>query len=92
MFFTDTLRHRETARKIVENIPKETSDVTIDFVKIDFASRSFLHELLSNLCNRKVKFTNANQEIRMMTDVILKSSKLNLEVQTQDNKLLIKCS
>lgn len=76
MFCTDTLRHRETARKVVELINKQENrdPVEIDFSKIDFASRSFIHELLCGLGSRKVNFSNANEEVTQMTSIIQKSS------------------
>lgn len=74
MFCTDTLRHRETARKIIEIIPKEIEEITIDFDRIDFASRSFLHELLFGLGSRKVNFSNANEEVKQMAHIIQRSS------------------
>jgi len=74
MFCTDTLRHRETARKILTKIPPEIEEVTIDFNRIDFASRSFLHELLFGLGNRKVYFSNANEEVEQMRSIILKNA------------------
>jgi anti-anti-sigma regulatory factor len=76
MFGTDTLRHRETARKVVELIEKEakSSETVIDFSKIDFASRSFLHELMCDLGNRKVIFENRNEEVEQMMNIISKST------------------
>jgi anti-anti-sigma regulatory factor len=75
MFCTDTLRHRETARNILERLSKTPKNdlVIIDFDKIEFASRSFLHELMSCLADRKVEFKNQNEEVARMTDVISKS-------------------
>lgn len=74
MFGTDTLRHRETARKVVELIEKDANDssIVIDFSRIDFASRSFLHELLCDLGSRKVVFENRNNDVKQMMDIILK--------------------
>lgn len=74
MFGTDTLRHRETARKVVELIEKDAnaSSIVIDFNRIDFASRSFLHELLCDLGKRKVAFENRNNDVKQMMDIILK--------------------
>jgi len=74
MFCTDTLRHRESARKVVERIPKEINTVTVNFERIDFVSRSFLHELLWGLCNRKIDFSNVNEEIEQMMTIIKKRS------------------
>jgi hypothetical protein len=75
MFGTDTLRHRETAKKVVELIEKEAnSDVAvIDFSRIDFASRAFIHELMCDLGNLKVTFENRNEEVEQMMGVISKS-------------------
>ena len=76
MFCTDTLRHRDTARKVVALLAQEpmSTKVTIDFGGIDFASRSFLHELLTDLGSRKVVFENRCEEVKQMMDIILKSS------------------
>ena len=72
MFCTDTLRYRETARRIIEEILRIpiTNQIIIDFKNITFASRSFLHELLSNLGNRSIKFTNQNHNIEQMIEII----------------------
>ena len=76
MFCNDTLRHRDSARKIVELINKqdESKPIVVDFDKIDFVSRSFLHELLCGVGNRTVSFSNANNEITQMTNIIQKNS------------------
>ena len=89
LFCTDTLRHRETARKVVENIPKDTRQVTVDFGEIDFASRSFLHELLVGLSDKEVSFANANEEILLMTKAILRNSKIVSQIQRENTKLVI---
>ena len=74
MFCTDTLRHRETARKLIQKIPQETN-VTLNFERIDFASRSFLHELLCGLSsNQKVDFSNVNTEVQQMMNIIQKKT------------------
>lgn len=75
MFCTDTLRHRETARKILEKVSTEpkTDLVIIDFSKIDFASQSFLHELMICLAGRKVVFQNQNEEVKNMASIISKN-------------------
>lgn len=76
MFCTDTLRHRDTARKVVALLAREplSSTVTIDFDRIEFASRSFLHELLTDLGSRKVIFENRCEEVTQMMDIIQKHS------------------
>jgi hypothetical protein len=74
-FCTDTLRHRETARKILEKVSKasKTDPIVIDFSKISFASQSFLHELIVCLADRKVVFLNQNEEVEKMISIISKS-------------------
>lgn len=74
MFSTDTLRHRQTAKRIVEKILKEPeSDQTIiDFDKIEFASWSFLHELINDLSSKNVIFINKNKEVENMISIISK--------------------
>lgn len=92
IFCKDTLRHRETARKIVENIPKkpEPHQIIVDFERIEFASRSFLHELLSDLSDKKVEFVNMNKEVKTMMDVILRSSESTLRFPTgKSSELLV---
>jgi hypothetical protein len=68
MFGTETLRHRDTARKIVQNLPA-TEAVIIDFANISFASQSFLHELLHDLGNRKAIFENRSDEVKQMMEI-----------------------
>ena len=72
LFCTDTLRHRETARKIIASIPKDNINPIISFEKIDFASRSFMHELLFGLRNINPIFLNMNQEVKQMFNLIQK--------------------
>lgn len=77
MFCTDTLRHRETARKILEKVSRvpKTDPIIIDFSKIDFASQSFLHELIVCLADREVAFHNQNEEVRKMASFVSRSFK-----------------
>lgn len=70
MFGTDTLRYRYSAKEVVESLPKDNCLITIDFADIDFASHSFLHELLYGLRNRKVTFQNTNEFVRGIIDII----------------------
>ena len=70
-----TLRDRETALLVLKEISKipEACKVEIDFANIDFASRSFLHELQTGLRNRKnVTFQNMNSEVKNMMTVSLR--------------------
>ncbi|WXG43069.1 MAG: hypothetical protein WED04_03240 [Promethearchaeati archaeon SRVP18_Atabeyarchaeia-1] len=75
MLGTGTLRDRETALFVLKEISQipETCPVEIDFASIDFASRSFLHELLIGLkCRRNVSFQNLNNEVKNMMNVSLR--------------------
>ncbi len=69
-FGSDTLRYRYSAKEVVESLPKDNSPITIDFANIDFASHSFLHELLYGLRNREVTFQNTNEFVRGTIDII----------------------
>ena len=90
MFYTDTLRHRETARKILEKVSKapKTDTIIIDFSKIDFASQSFLHELIICLTGRKVAFQNQNEEVEKMANIISKSVEPNFNERLGKRSLL----
>jgi len=79
---TDTLRHRDTAQKIIKIInetPREEETV-IDFNRIVFASRSFCHELIKGLQNQKTTFINMSKEVNEMMQI----SKLKLKIDPRD--------
>ena len=78
---TDTLRHRETARSILQVINEKLANepVVLNFSGIAFTSRSFIHELLSGLHDRDISFTNTSAEIRFMIDVAFEKPVLRLE-------------
>ena len=79
-FQTDTLRHRETAQIILDMIRQipENAEVIINFDKIIFVSRSFCHELLSNLkCRKNVSYKNKNQEIEQMMSLVFTKPHVN---------------
>jgi len=64
----DTLRHRDTAKKVVDifsGLPME-EEVVIDFSGVVFASRSFCHELIRGLEGRMVVFRNMSPEVDEM--------------------------
>jgi len=70
MFGNDRLRYRDTARQVVEKLSNEPTPITIDFAHIDFASLSFLSELIDRLDNRQVIFENRNNSVeRLMTAI-----------------------
>ena len=87
---TDTLRHRETARTIldtIENAPENTP-ITIDFTGVTFTSRSFLHELLSGLTNRKYTLKNTNEEIKAIAMIAFNKPQLKLQTSEQIKELV----
>lgn len=83
---SDTLRSRKTASKIVDmifNLP-QTEEVFIDFYNIIFASRSFCHELLTSIENRRnVSLVNANSEIKKMCSVVTKKPDVDFDFSNE---------
>jgi hypothetical protein len=72
LFGVDSLRNRETAKKIVDTISKESesNQITIDFDNVKFATRSFLNELLSSISKRKnIVYINRSEEIEKMMNI-----------------------
>lgn len=83
MFHTNTLRDRQTALLVVKKLSKipSTISITINFEKIVFASRSFCHELLVNLKNRKnLDFENTNEMVTKMMITVAKAQKPNVRL------------
>ena len=82
---TDTLRHRKTAQRILQFIDEESRDapVTLDFNGITFASRPFLHELLSGLNGTEIKIINANKNIESMVKITFNKPRLILETSNE---------
>lgn len=75
MFGIDTLRDRQTALLVIREISEipNSCTVKIDFTHIIFASRSFCHELLVGLKDRKnISFQNVNTEVKNMMIAALK--------------------
>jgi len=86
---TDTLRHRETAQKLLQTINQHPDEpVTLNFKGITFASRSFLHELLSGLHDREINYTNTNEEIQFMINVAFTKPVLKLETKNEVKELV----
>ena len=86
---TDTLRHRETAQKLLQTINHHPDEpVTLNFKGITFASRSFLHELLSGLHDREINYTNTNEEIQFMAKVAFIKPVLKLETKNEVKELV----
>lgn len=86
---TDTLRHRETAQKLLQTINQHSDEpVTLNFKGINFASRAFLHELLSGLHDREISYTNTNEEIQFMAKVAFTKPVLKLETKNEVKRLV----
>jgi hypothetical protein len=86
---TDTLRHRETAQQLLQTINKNPEEpVTLNFKGITFASRSFLHELLSGLQGRKLDYKHINEEIKFMTNIAFKKPVLELQTEKEIKELI----
>ena len=87
---TDTLRHRETAQNILHIINQTSAEepVNLNFKGITFASRSFLHELLSGLQNRETKYTDINEEIKFMINIAFTKPILRLETKNEVKELV----
>lgn len=85
---TDTLRHRETARLVLDDvhIPK-TERLVIDFSGISFASRSFCHELKRALIDRDVVFVNMMPEVEAMMRIASAKPKVDFEPAAKSMKL-----
>ena len=85
----DTLRHRDTAQMILKYIQEapKNQPVTLDFHGIIFASKSFLHELLSGLQDRETQYTNTNEEIDLMIKLAFTKPKLKLKTDTKIREL-----
>jgi len=67
IFRTKTLRNRDTATSITQNL-RSSEIVEIDFADIEFASRSFCHELFVGIKKKQlnVKIINANEQVQQM--------------------------
>lgn len=75
-----TLRHRDTARRVLQIVEKVQADenITIDFSGITFASRSFCHELKKDLKHRDVEFINMLSEVEEMMYLVQHKPRINI--------------
>ena len=86
---TDTLRHRETAKQLLQTINQNPDEpITLNFKGITFASRSFLHELLSGLQDKEINYKHTNKEIKTMIDLAFTKPILNLETPKEVKELV----
>jgi len=88
---TDTLRHRDTAARILEEIahlPKSTP-IVLDFSGIVFASRSFCHEFMKGLKGRKdVSYINVDPDVKLMMSVAFSKPRVTLRPPGKIKKLV----
>ena len=89
IFNTDTLRHRDTARVVLDMISKRrsTERLVIDFAGISFASRSFCHELKRGLGVREVVFVNMMPEVEGMMSIAFSKPRVDFEPPVESKKL-----
>ncbi len=86
---TDTLRHRDTARMVLDRVSQRRSDerIVIDFAGISFASRSFCHELKRGLGDLDVVFVNMMPEVEGMMRIAFSKPKVDFEPPVESKKL-----
>lgn len=86
---TDTLRHRETARRVLDEVEKNSKGrgVTLDFSGISFASRSFCHELKRGLRGREVVLVNMLPEVDEMMRLVDSKPSINFRDTSKIKKL-----
>jgi hypothetical protein len=73
-----SLANRETAQKVTRMIVSNyhpNEDVIIDFDKIEFVSRSFIHELNCDLLDARImaEYVNVCDDVRMMNSIRISS-------------------
>lgn len=85
----DTLRHRDTAKTILNRVSKApTSErIAIDFSGIDFASHPFCHELRRGLADRDTTYLNMEPEVESMMHNAFKKPKIDLKPNPESKKL-----
>ncbi|MCX6654021.1 MAG: hypothetical protein NTY03_02745 [Candidatus Bathyarchaeota archaeon] len=88
-FNIDTLRHRDTARVVLNKVSQMPRDekIVIDFSGISFASRSFCHELRRGLNGRDVVFVNMMPEVDEMMRIAFDKPQIELRVSGESKKL-----
>ena len=87
---TDTLRHRDTARLVLDDVSKRPNGekIVVDFSGISFASRSFCHEFKRGLMDREVVFVNMMPEIEEMMRIASEKPKIDFEPAEKSKKLV----
>ena len=88
-FNINTLRHRDTARAVLDKVSQMPRDekIVIDFFGISFASRSFCHELRRGLNGRDVEFVNMIPEVDEMMRIAFAKPQIELRISGESKKL-----
>lgn len=78
LFESSDLNHRESAQKVTRMIVSNyhpNEDVIIDFDKIEFVTRSFIHELNADLLDARImaEYVNMCEDVRMMNSIRISS-------------------
>ncbi|MBM3292567.1 hypothetical protein FJY84_07800 [Candidatus Bathyarchaeota archaeon] len=89
LFNLDTLRHRESARIVLDKLSQKPNDekFIIDFTGISFASRSFCHELKRGLNGHDVVFVNMLPDVEEMMRIAFSKPKIMLDTSSDSKKL-----
>lgn len=80
-FDSSSLITRQAARELFDIISKTPDDhIILDFFNVNFATRSFFDEFNSKISNLKllgksVDFINQNENIKLISDIVVKNSK-----------------
>ncbi len=87
---TETLRHRETAKSLLQIINEKpvTESIVLDFAGITFTSRSFMHELLSGLQDRDVTYSNTTEDVGFMIKMAFKKPVLRIKTVGEVKELV----
>ncbi|MBE6494243.1 MAG: arginase family protein [Methanosphaera stadtmanae] len=73
--YDDIINIRSKAENIFDNIPKNTTEVCIDFKNIAFMGRSFTQEYYRQIKDKNIKVIeiNKNKDIDAMIKAVFKS-------------------
>jgi anti-anti-sigma regulatory factor len=88
-FNIDTLRHRDSARAVLDELSKmpQEEKIVIDFSGISFTSRSFCHELKRGLNGRDVIFVNMLPEVEEMMRIAFAKPQIELRAPREMKRL-----
>ena len=80
----ETLRYRENAETILSYVFENqiAGQITLDWIGIKFASRSFLHELITGLSNYEVNHVNQSENVEKMIKLLYVKPKTQFKSET----------